>query len=96
MNGHCVGASALARVLRTATQLEAFSTSRMEGDFLFAASPPEGFAQCIHPRLRSFAVYSLEASTSIRADGIARLRRSCFPRLRLLYVGGHALEVNQE
>jgi hypothetical protein len=83
----CDGPSGLARVLRAATRLEALSATRMEGDFLFAASPEE-LAGLVHPRLRSIDVWTLEASESIRADGVARLRRLCFPRLRRLAVGG--------
>jgi hypothetical protein len=78
------GPSGLARVLRAAPRLQALIAAHMAGDFLFAATPPEGFAKLVHPRLRSIHVWSLEEWQNIPADGIARLRRLYFPRLRRL------------
>jgi hypothetical protein len=76
------GPSGLARVLRSAPQLRTFTAIRMEGDFLLASSPPEGFAEgFIHPWLRSM---DIEAWDSVPADGIAQLRQLYFPRLRRL------------
>jgi hypothetical protein len=66
----------------------------MEGDFLFAAAP-EVFAELGHPRLRSIDVWSLTEWERISADGIARLRRLCFPRLRQLTIGGRSPDVYQ-
>jgi hypothetical protein len=89
------GPSSLARVLRAAPKLEALTASHMNGDFLFVTSPPEGLAALVHPRLRSIDV-CLEAWNNMRADGVARLRRLWFPRLRRLTIDGLSLDVYQE
>jgi hypothetical protein len=91
------GPSGLARVLRAAPQLESVNAPGMKGDFLFAASLPEVFTEgLVHPRLRSIDVWTLDEWKNIRADGVARLRRLCFPRLRRLTIGGRSPDVYQE
>jgi hypothetical protein len=94
MNGPCLSASGLARVLQTATELEALTVTRLEGDFLFDANP-ESCTELVHPRLRSIDVERLQVSDSIRADGVAWLRRLCFPRLRRLTIRGQSPDVYQ-
>jgi hypothetical protein len=86
----------LARVLRAAPQLEALTATTAEGDILFAASQPEVFAELVHPQLRSIDVPNSGPSDNMRADGVARLRRLCFPRLRRLTIGGLSPDVYQE
>jgi hypothetical protein len=88
------GPPGLARVLRAAPQLRAFTAIRMDGDFLFAPNP-EGFAGLVHPRLRSIDIRRMLAWDSVPTDGIARLRQQYFPRLRRLTVGGQPPDVYQ-
>jgi hypothetical protein len=83
--------SAAAQVLRAAPQLRTFAVS-VFGDTSWltasAAPIPRAFMDLVHPRLRLLTVHPRLPHFSSDEGCASRLRRTCFPRLRELAVGG--------
>jgi hypothetical protein len=83
--------AAAAQVLRAAPELRTFAVS-VFGDTSWltasAAPLPRAFVGLVHPRLRHFTVQPRLPPFSSDEGCASRLRRTCFPRLRELAVGG--------
>jgi hypothetical protein len=93
-----VDLSDLARVLRAALRLRKFHVCHclrrvVGGDFLWLTAPAApldpAFADLVHHQLRDFGVATFSVEAPSQNDACAsRLRRACFPRLRVVTLNG--------